>query len=560
MGLTSALYTGLSGINVNQVRIDAIGHNIANVNTTAFKGSRTLFQTQFSKMLSHGNGPSATSGGVNPTQLGRGALVGTIQRSFAPGSVETTGISSDLAIDGTGFFVLRRPDGQQVFTRDGAFSVNTDNRLVTIDGDLVQGFAVDENFEVQPGVLTDLTISLGTLSITAPTQNVALDGDLSADGTVATQGSETISQALVNGGAAPADAGTLLTDLRSATAPDVVLFADGDTLTVSGATKGDRALPTRTFLVGTDGSTLGDLAGWLQTAMGIQVVEGVPGNPGVTVENGTLVVRSNAGEQNGMTITANNVSTDSAITPLPFQFTQTASADGSGVYTGFTAYDSLGTPVTVNVTFALESTPDTGAVWRFYVESPDASGDVRALGTGTVTFDTQGNFLSVAGNQFPIDRSGTGAASPLTFTLDFAGIHGLSTQTSNVIMAEQDGFPPGTLSDFSVAEDGTINGTFSNGMSRKLGQVALAVFANPTGLIADTENAFLVGPNTGNALITAPGTAGAGRILSGALELSNVDLSNEFIGLITSSTGFQASSRVISVSSDLLDQLLLVVR
>ena len=114
MGLTSAMYTGLSGINVNQVRIDAIGHNLANVNTTAFKGSRTLFQTQFSETLSHGNGPSDISGGVNPTQLGRGAVVGTIQRTFAPGSVEMTGINSDLAVEGAGFFVIRRPSGQQI--------------------------------------------------------------------------------------------------------------------------------------------------------------------------------------------------------------------------------------------------------------------------------------------------------------------------------------------------------------------------------------------------------------------------------------------------------------
>lgn len=560
MGLTSAMYTGLSGINVNQVRIDAIGHNLANVNTTAFKGSRTLFQTQFSETLSQGNGPSVTSGGVNPTQLGRGALVGTIQRSFTPGSVEMTGIVSDLAVEGAGFFVLRRPSGQQVFTRDGSFSVNPGNRLVTIDGDFVQGFGVDENFQIIPGVLTDLNIPLGTLSVVGATQNVSMDGDLSADGTLSTQGSETVSQALVNGGGAPADANTALTDLRAATDPAVALFADGNAIAVSGVTKGDRTLPAQTFVVGTDGATLGDFAGWLQTAFGIQDVEGVPGNPGVTVENGTLVVRSNAGEQNGIAITANDIATDNIAVPLPFQFTQAADANGSGIYTAFTAYDSLGTPVMVNLTFALESTPDTGPVWRFYVESPDSSGNARALGTGTVSFDTEGNFRSVTGDQFSINRSGTGAATPLTITLDFSGIHGLSTQASNVIMAAQDGFPPGTLSGFGVGADGTVNGTFSNGMSRTLGQVALGLFPNTTGLLADTDNSFLIGPNSGNLTITAPGAFGAGRILGGALELSNVDLSAEFIGLITSSTGFQASSRVISVSSDLLDQLLLVVR
>ena len=88
MGLTSAMYTGLSGLNANQTAIETIGHNIANVNTTAFKGSRTLFQTQFAQTWSMGTPPSESSGGTNPTQIGLGTLVGSIQRNSGPGSVE----------------------------------------------------------------------------------------------------------------------------------------------------------------------------------------------------------------------------------------------------------------------------------------------------------------------------------------------------------------------------------------------------------------------------------------------------------------------------------------
>ena len=137
MGLTTAMYTGLSGLHVNQTRIATIGHNIANVNTTAFKGSRTLFQTQFSQIRSLGTPPSDVSGGTNPEQVGLGAVVGTTQRMTSQGSIETTGIASDLAINGTGFFVLRNADGRQVYTRDGSFSVDPLNRLVTMDGKVV---------------------------------------------------------------------------------------------------------------------------------------------------------------------------------------------------------------------------------------------------------------------------------------------------------------------------------------------------------------------------------------------------------------------------------------
>lgn len=560
MGLTTAMYTGLSGMNVNQTRINTIGHNIANVNTHAFKSSRTLFQTQFSQLLSAGNGPSDTSGGVNPTQVGFGAIVGATQKNFNPGSIETTGVASDLAVDGDGFFILRRPNGQQVYTRDGAFSLDSENRLVSMDGYAVRGFGVDDGFNIQQTVLTDLVLPLGSLTLARATENVVMDGDLSANGTLATQGSSHASQALVDGNAAAATAATALTNLRSASDPNVRLFADGNTITVSGVDKGERELPERSFVVGTDGSTLGDLADWLEGVLGIQDVSGVPGDPGVVVENGTLVINGNAGQQNGISISATDLTSDNAATAVPFTFTQTAEANGSGLLTSFTVYDSLGTPVVVSVTMAMEEKSATGATWRFYLEAPEAAGAGRALGTGTVSFDTEGNFRAVTGNQVSINRTGSGAVSPLTFTLDFAGIHGLSTRASNVIMAEQDGFPPGTLSGYSVALDGTINGTFTNGMTQTLGQVALAVMSNPEGLVAENNNLYVLGPNTGEPTVTPPGLFGAGQTLGGALELSNVDLAREFIGLITSSTGFQASTRVISTSSDMLDQLLLIVR
>jgi flagellar hook protein FlgE len=560
MGLTTAMYTGLSGMSVNQTRISTIGNNIANVNTHAFKNSRTLFQTQLSQLLSMGNGPSETSGGVNPTQIGLGAVVGAIQKDFNPGSIETTGIASDLAIDGDGFFILRRPNGQQVYTRDGSFSLDSNNQLVSMDGYHVRGFGVDEGFNIQPTVLTDLVLPLGTLTIAGATENVVMDGDLSAAGTIATRGSTHLSQALVDGGGRSATARTLLTDLRSAGAPGLTLFASGNTITISGVDKGDRELPTQTFVVGTNGSTLGDFANWLEGALGIQVGGGVPGDPGIVVANGTLVINGNAGEQNAIDINATDITTDNANTAVPFTFTQTAEANGSGVLTSFTVYDSLGTPVIVSVTMALEEKTATGVTWRFYLEAPEATAAGRALGTGTVSFDTEGNFRAVTGNQVTLNRIGSGATSPLVFTLDFSGVHGLSTRASNLIMAQQDGYPPGTLASYSVGPDGTINGTFTNGMTRTLGQVALAVLPNPEGLLAEADNLYVLGPNAGEPTVTAPGLFGAGQIIGGALELSNVDLAKEFIGLITSSTGFQAASRVISTSSDMLDQLLLIVR
>ena len=292
----------------------------------------------------------------------------------------------------------------------------------------------------------------------------------------------------------------------------------------------------------------------------IQDMDDVPGDPGVVIHGGQLVINSNAGEQNGFTINATDILSDNAGTAVPLAFTQTASANGASLTTSFTAYDSLGAPVNISATLVMEEKSATGSAWRFYLESPEASAAQRVLGTGTVSFDVEGNFKAVTGNQATVDRTEAGAASPLTFTLDFTGVHGLSTKTSNVIMAEQTGYPPGTLVTYNISQDGMINGVFSNGLSQTLGQVALAVFPNSEGLLAENENLYVLGPNAGPPGVTTPGVLGAGSVLGGALELSNVDLSGEFIGLITSSTGFQASSRVISTSSDMLDQLLLIVR
>jgi flagellar hook protein FlgE len=560
MGLTSAMYTGLTGLSVNQTRIQTIGHNLANVNTNAFKGSRTMFQTQFSQLLTAGAGPSETSGGVNPMQIGLGANIAATQRNLTQGAIETTAIPSDLAIEGAGFFIVQRAGGQQAYTRDGSFSVDTANRLVSVDGSRVLGFGVDEEFNIQPNILQELVIPLGTESLARATESVMIDGDLSADGTIATQGSRHVTQALVSGGGAAAGAGTRLTDLRSADDPGVTLFADGSVVTLAGVTRNGRSIPAQTFVVGTDGSTLGDLAGWMQSTLGIQDGNGVPGAPGVVIENGALVINSNAGLDNGIEIRASDLSTDNPAAPAPLSFTLDEAANGSSVATSFTVYDSLGTPVNVGATFVLESLTDLGPVWRYYLDSYDSDPGAPAIGTGTVSFDNSGNVRAVDGADFQLDRAGSGAASPLSFTLDLSSVNGLSTAASAVVMSDQDGFPPGTLSTYSVGPDGVINGTFSNGLTRSLGQVALAVFSNPEGLVAEAQNVYLQGPNSGEPLVTSPQQFAAGRILGGALELSNVDMAREFIGLITSSTGFQAASRVISTSNDLLDQLLLIVR
>jgi flagellar hook protein FlgE len=160
MGLTSTLFTGLSGLDVNQSRLSVVGNNISNANTIGFKSSRALFKPQFYVTDNAGAPPDETFGGQNPSQRGLGAVVASIEKNFEPGPIEATGRATDLAMDGDGFFIVQGK--QQYFTRDGSFSLNSDNELVTGSGEFVQGFGVDSNFNILSGQLKPVTIPLGT--------------------------------------------------------------------------------------------------------------------------------------------------------------------------------------------------------------------------------------------------------------------------------------------------------------------------------------------------------------------------------------------------------------
>jgi len=573
MGLTTAMYTGLTGLNSNQYRIDTIGNNVANVNTTAFKGSRANFQNQFSLMLSSGSGPGATTGGTNPSQIGLGSMLGSVQRNFLPGAIETTGLPTDMAIEGSGFFVVKTPEGEPAYSRDGSFKVSAEQMLVSTDGFQVQGYGVDSDFTIIPGVLQDLEIPLGTLSTARATRETELDGNLNADGDISTQGSILMSQVLQEGasGGPAATAATLLTDVYDATSV-TALFDDGDVITVRSAKKGSgggRQLPSESFTVSAT-STLGDFATFLNNSLGINGDAALSGTPGVKVgdtapDEGKIIVEGNLGEENAITIELSDILSTNANFNAPFQFTEEQEATGESVFTTFIVYDSLGSAVQMDLTMTLESKSNTGTTWRFYAESPDDTDASGVLGTtGTLTFDNDGMLTSATGNTVSVDRDNTGALNPLQVTLDFTNVTGLAAaytaQPSTLVMTTQDGYGAGTLSNFAVGNDGVIIGTFSNGLTRDLGQIALATFSNPEGLVADINNLFKIGANSGQPMITTPQTLGAGSVLAGALELSNIDLTREFIGLITATTGFSASGRVISTSNELLNELLMIAR
>ncbi len=408
-----SMFSGVSGLRSHQTMVDNIGNNIANVNTFGFKSSTVVFQDLLSQVLAGAGLPTAEVGGTNPSQIGLGVKVAGISTSFTQGAAQLTGNATDLSIQGDGFFMVSNSTGQQLFTRSGALSFDALGRLVTSNGDILQGWSAD------------------------------------SDGVLATNG-------------AP---GNLVMPL------------------------GQQIAPAETTSV----------------AMG--------GNLDASAPVGTIVSTSiEVFDQQGTGYTLN------------VEFEKTAANEWSVAASADTDADGIPDPLAVAggpITFD----PVTGAV----------SGGAVTVDMGLGTF---------AG---PISLD-TGAVGDPDALVQFAGSSGAAALV-------QDGYALGTLRSFTIGADGTVTGVFSNGRSRPLAQLALASFTNPGGLEKAGNSTYRATVNSGNAQIGVPGSGGRGTILSSTLEMSNVDLAREFTNLIIAQRGYQANSRVITSSDELLQEL-----
>ncbi|WP_347245850.1 flagellar hook-basal body complex protein, partial [Thermogutta sp.] len=189
MGLASALTTALTGLTAAETTIDVVGNNLANANTVGFKASSASFATQFLQTLALGAMPTADSGGTNPRQIGLGTMVADITPNFNQGTIEVSSNPTDIAIQGDGFFIVEGQQNERLYTRNGIFKLNSQNQLITITGNRVLGYGIDENFQVQETDLQPITIPIGSEAVAKATENVYLEGTLSPTGDIATTAS-----------------------------------------------------------------------------------------------------------------------------------------------------------------------------------------------------------------------------------------------------------------------------------------------------------------------------------------------------------------------------------
>jgi len=209
-------------------------------------------------------------------------------------------------------------------------------------------------------------------------------------------------------------------------------------------------------------------------------------------------------------------------------------------------YDSLGDLHSVTVEFELADKSTN--TWNWTASGTDVTG------SGTVTFDHDGQSQTPSGT-IHIAASNSGGAADFDVTLDMSRLTQLASNT-DLSMTYQDGLAAGSFSSFFVTpQTGEVYGVYSNGMQRLIGQLALASFVNPSGLERVGNNMFMVGSNSGDAAVGAAGTGARGTLAAGYLEGSNVDLGQEFTNMIIAQRGFQASSRVITTSDEMLLEL-----
>ncbi len=383
-------------------------------------------------------------------------------------------------------------------------------------------------------------------------------------------------------GDALAGPGTLLTDLqlRDGTVYQSGIFEPGK-LEFTGELGGANLTPKSMTIDA--GTTVQDWLDFVYDSLGLQAESDIPTNslpdgaPEISITNGVVQITSNMGEENAVEIPL----TAFRMTPAGSNETRTAdvvfsqsqAADGPGTTTEFIVYDSLGAPLGVKLTTVLEESNGNTTTYRWYATSgsaePSANPDDRQsieVGNGVLVFDSSGELLPGNTPRISIPREVTASRSPVDIVLDFSGVNSLvevnaqNQLISSVNMTRQDGFAPGVLTDFIITESGRIQGQFSNGVQRDLGQIQMARFVNPSGLQQVGDSLFNVGVNSGEPEYGGPGQNGIGSLTSGAVELSNTDIGQNLIKLILASTQYRGGARVITAAQELLDELLALRR
>jgi len=486
-----AMYSGVSGMAAHMTKLNVIGNNIANANTYGFKSSRVVFTDVLYQNLSSSAAGTAESGGINASQMGYGAKVGTIDVNNSVSSGADTGRALDVYINGEGYIPVKTNEGTIRYTRVGDLRFDTDGNLTDGSGSRILGIPKDENNNNKPILETDGTIKIENLAAinVAPTDLEKCTGiSIGPNGEI--------------------------TGIQQS-APTLALNSKAVGLTALKETAtSETSISETSDYTGDVSMSVYKAASFSASLTGVTL-----DRPMANLGTGDLTIT-----RAGSTYTLTGLKRDGT-TP----FSVTGVSDGT------------------NVTFDVDSDKKTDIT--IPVASCPADGTSDTLGTIEVATDTTVSAIvfDKGGTSHTLTATWDGAATPPATTLTLTGAN-TDSITMNVDAAK-------------FATIGTLDGAIVGAVKTDdapvvLGYIAITKFANPDGLSREGDGYYSVGANSGDPVAAMAGSAGTGSLKSSSLEMSNVDIAAEFTEMITAQRGFQANTRLITVSDSILEELI----
>lgn len=562
-----SLYSGVAGIKVHQTRMDVIGNNISNINTVGFKGSRTTFSDMLSQLQSAASAPTDNRGGINPRQVGLGVNVESIDLLFNDASPQQTGKNTDLALSGNGLFVLRNGD-QTYYTRNGAFSFDESGYYELPGSGLrVQGWnATSEGVIDTNGLSTDIIVPVGKTMDATETTRIDYTGNLNKEDRVieritftAATGDD-VDPTLVTTEDEEGNTTSVNVDGKNVVAARIT-FKDGTTMNVtSGYYEVSKTVPVTTL------ATIYDSLGGKHEVT--VLIDKDYNSTDENLSDPKAAATATILDDEGNAINASNITAqtdeEGNITGYTYTYVDEdgnvqegeASTDQVVFYNRWRAYIAPGVG---------EKGPAAGEDFTNRYERSEANGNPELDGTKTVGtmnrinyvyFTDRGQFVSNGQNtdgSITFEYSdGNGAASNQAI-FDFSGLTQYAGSTTS--FPTTNGNTAGILQSLAIDTNGVITGTYTNGLSRAEAQIAVAQFANSSGLTKVGTTIYQESNNSGQANIKPMADLGL-TVISSALEMSNVDLATEFADMITTQRGFQANSKMTTVSDELLETLI----
>ncbi|NPA12611.1 MAG: flagellar hook protein FlgE [Aquificae bacterium] len=525
--MIQSFYTASAGLGANRDWLSIISDNIANVNTVGFKAERANFEDLISMSLT-----TFANGAPKNYEVGGGAFVGSTTKDFSQGALMNTNTPTDLALDGEGFFMVQDSTGLTYYTRAGQFRTNADGDLINLNGMKLLGWMLDENGNISGAIQS---IRIPNSMPPSETTKITFKEPTNLDSRV-----EVISEPF-----SPGDS-TTFNYVNSFTIYDSL----GNPHTVSyyfQKVDVDNTNATSTWNV-------------------FKTIDGtlVPVKVGDTYYKSVQLVFKSDG-----TLDVNSVKAD---TQISLAQNETATDDTTD---GYFTLDNVPTKGSIHIKSYTTKSVDYIVNWH-----DDGAGNIvdeNGNVVGSVDYDNKEIYIPLLENTLNSDsitvdylydeKTGStevdptevvfagydpnnGAEIPLTTTENFKEVKQVASDF--IFYAEQDGYAKGDLISTAVSEDGVVKGVYSNGQIRDLARIAIATFKDKEILVRKGSNLYLPNSQTYTPIIVPGGVIS--KIRSGFLELSNVDISTEFINLISAQRAYQANARTVTTSDQVLQE------